>query len=271
MTNKNELVESVEMLEAAQIDLDQVTEKIRQAVRGTSAESTADAYTIPGLSMISHEEGHGYIGREMGNLDALIREIEEVIEEMNTADIEKPEAAEERVMAAGLAVTNGGPKKEQDPDEVSSGMEEAEAEFMSRGTELDKSKQVNWDDQDPKVREVYLALTNEEIGILRVAASGFDGHPGVDSGTIAYYKPDFLALALLKSVDDHVKTLGGEGSKGMTSKGLTITLDILEKFEKARFPGVCVGDLAHVEMERDDEKGREAYMADLPVIDGGAE
>lgn len=136
-------------------------------------------------------------------------------------------------------------------------------------TDVNPSRQVNWDDQDPKVREVLTSLTADELTVLRIATRPFDGHPGVDSGTIVYYKPDFLGLALLKSVEDHVQTLdGGKGSKGMTSKGLTVTLEILEKFYKAEFPGVEMEDMAHVEMERDEEKGRED-RDEVVVIDGG--
>lgn len=224
-----DLIETVETLKDCQIELDQVIDRIRMAVQGSSAESTADVYTLPGLMMISHEEGHGYLGRELGNLDALMRDINEVVEEQIALNEEADVVTQIEDAALGID-----------------------------STEIDESKQVKVHDQPDRVRDVLTDLTPDELTVLRIATRPFDGHPGVDSKTIVYYKPDFLCLALLKSVEDHVQTLdGGKGSKAMTSKGLTVTLDILEKFEKARFPGVSVGDLAHVEMETDDEKDRE--------------
>ena len=150
------------------------------------------------------------------------------------------------------------------------------AERLDEVLDLDlQSISDTMDDQDPKVREVLTALTDEELTMLRVATRPFDGHPGVDSGTIAYYKPEFLALALNRMIEDHQTTTGAvvgpKGSKGMTSKGLTIALELLEKFHAAKFPGVKQEDLFHAEVSRDDEAGREAHMADRAVIEGGAE
>ena len=155
---------------------------------------------------------------------------------------------------------------EPTPEEVTQQVLKASSEYAQEvieksaqggGTEVDSSKQVKWDDQPEKVREVLALLTADQLTVLRIATRHFDGHPGVDSGTIVYYKPEFLAVALIGSVEDHVQTLDGDGSKGMTSKGLTVTLEILEIFHTVGFAGVSVEDLAHVEMERDDERGRE--------------
>ncbi len=323
------MIEAVEVLKDAQIELDEVITKIREAVRGTPVEGAFKAYTLPSLSMIAHEEDHEYMGRDSGNLDALMRELNEITEEQIAlgeeegdgwseqnrnpdadgqeqgpevvkgyhpteelihqprvytgagVEIENPlyiDSMEGRKVGEKIVQWEGAPGigrhvyliTRMDGSGVY-GIKEGETGVESPDpTDLDPSRQVKMHDQPDRVRDVLTTLTDEELVMLRIACRPFDGHPGVDSKTIIYYKPDFLATALLGSVEDHARTVNQEleARKGMTAKGLSVAFDLLSKFEKAGFPGVNMEDLAHVEMERDDEAGREAYKADRKVIEG---
>lgn len=355
------MIEAVEILKEAQIELDEVIQKIRDAVRDTPVGGTFHAYTLPSLSMISHLEDHQFMGREMGNLDDLMRELNEITEEQialrdegkSSEEIEREDIGDAELDLEGdddpevrRGRESGCHSVEKDADDVIEvevpdvikgyhpkeelihqplvytgagveiknplyidsienrkvgeqlvewdgapgcgrhvylitrmdgsgvyGIKQGEAgEEGPDPTDVNPSRQVKIHNQPDRVRDVLTAFTDDELTMLRVACRPFDGHPGVDSKTIIFYKPDFLALALLKSVEDHVGLNDGGGErKGMTAKGLNLAFEILSKFERAEMGDVTLEDLAHVEMEMHDEMGREAYKADRKVIEGGAE
>lgn len=254
------MIEAVEVLKDAQIELDEVITKIREAVRGTPVEGTFKAYTLPSLSMIAHEEDHEYMGREGGNLDALMRELNEITEEQIALVEERASEKIEREDIGDAELAHLEETEDQDPGGYSEADNPSNGWEVPEGLKIDESKQVKLHDQPDRVRDVLTVLSVEQLVILRRATRGFDGHPGVDSSTIVYYKPEFLAVALIGWVEDHVKQVVDQG---MSSRDLTITLEILEKFHRAGFSGVNQEDLSHVEMERDEERGREA------VISGG--
>jgi hypothetical protein len=329
------MIEAVEILKEAQIELDEVIQKIRDGVRDTPVGGTFHAYTLPSLSMIAHEEDHQFMGREMGNLDDLMRELNEITEEQialrdegkTSEEIEREDIGDAELDLEEEVVKGYHPKEElihqplvytgagveiKNPLYIDSienrevgeklvewegapgigrhvylitrmdgsgvyGIKQGEAgEEGPDPTDVNPSRQVKIHNQPDRVRDILTAFTDDELTMLRVACRPFDGHPGVDSKTIIFYKPDFLAQALLKSVEDHARLqprlLSGDEkvreSKGMTAKGLNVAFEILSKFERAEMGDVTLEDLAHVEMEMHDEMGREAYLADLKIITG---
>ncbi len=173
----NEMIEAIEVLKDCQIDLDQVIERIRGAVQGTPEESTADAYTLPALTMIAREEGHGYLGKESGNLDSLMRDLDEIVQEQialneeagfdvlepgthshhpdataTECDLEQPDPTPEEVTQKVL----------KDSSEYAQKVIEESVSVVTRienaalgidGTEIDPSRQVKIHDQPDRVRD----------------------------------------------------------------------------------------------------------------------
>jgi len=79
--------ERIGNLEEAQEKIQEAVSLIREAIKGTTQSSGAEAYVIPSLEMCIGN-GHGYMGSQPFNCQDIIDELEEPEEE---DDDEKPE------------------------------------------------------------------------------------------------------------------------------------------------------------------------------------